>query len=581
MLARELSAHPKVLVAAQPTRGLDVGAIEYMTGRLRAAADDGVGVLLISTELEEILTCPTGSCVIHRGRIVGEMAAHDADLERLGLLMGGRRHDGDAAASAAPTWPCRAVAAPRRRPSDPVALVVAPAVVSATYLGRRRRWRCAALLVVGHRRLGQSTVFSALLDGSLRSPGAWGLTHQHRWRRCCSSPSARSWPAGPGWSTSARRASCCIGAACAAYLAVRLAGPGSGRASSCRSLVAARRRRRCGPASPPVMKHVAQRPRGDHDAAADVHRLPADATTGSPSSWLLGDRDTTRISHINSGEQIPADARLPELARASATRSTRGADHRRRRSPSSIAVVLAAHDGSASASRARAQPAHRPRSGVASRPLAAGALVVPAPSPGSPAACCSPAASPATGCTSGFSANFGWDGLLVALLARNRRLRRRSRWRSCSPPCAPARSFLAATGVDRQIADVVQAMLVLALLLAAGDRSTIRERRRGRAPGGRRRDRQLGVGAAHLATSSRSDALYVVDVPALATLLAFAAIGEWVAERAGTLNISVEGMLLAGAFAAALGSYVSGNAVVGLLVGVRRRAARRARPGAT
>jgi ABC-type uncharacterized transport system ATPase subunit len=91
VLARELSAGPRVLVAAQPTRGLDVGAIEYMTGRLRAAAADGVAVLLISTELEEVLTLSDRICVIHRGRVVGEMAAHDADLERLGLLMGGSR----------------------------------------------------------------------------------------------------------------------------------------------------------------------------------------------------------------------------------------------------------------------------------------------------------------------------------------------------------------------------------------------------------------------------------------------------------------------------------------------------------
>jgi ABC-type uncharacterized transport system ATPase subunit len=89
VLARELSADPRVLIAAQPTRGLDVGAIEYMTARLRAAAADGVAVLLISTELEEVLTLSDRVCVIHRGRIVGEMSAHDTDVERLGLLMGG------------------------------------------------------------------------------------------------------------------------------------------------------------------------------------------------------------------------------------------------------------------------------------------------------------------------------------------------------------------------------------------------------------------------------------------------------------------------------------------------------------
>jgi len=89
VLARELSAQPRVLVAAQPTRGLDVGAIEYMSARLRQAADDGVGVLLISTELEEVLTLSDRICVIHKGRIVGEMAQHETDIERLGLLMGG------------------------------------------------------------------------------------------------------------------------------------------------------------------------------------------------------------------------------------------------------------------------------------------------------------------------------------------------------------------------------------------------------------------------------------------------------------------------------------------------------------
>jgi len=89
VLARELSGNPVVLVAAQPTRGLDVGAIEYMSERLRAAADKGVGVLLISTELEEVLTLAHRICVIHEGRIVGEMARHEASIERLGLLMGG------------------------------------------------------------------------------------------------------------------------------------------------------------------------------------------------------------------------------------------------------------------------------------------------------------------------------------------------------------------------------------------------------------------------------------------------------------------------------------------------------------
>ncbi|MEZ5296270.1 MAG: ABC transporter ATP-binding protein [Ilumatobacteraceae bacterium] len=90
VLARELSSRPKVLVAAQPTRGLDVGAIEYMTDRLRRAAEDGVGVLLISSELEEILDLAHRIIVISDGRIIGEMDRREADLERIGLMMGGQ-----------------------------------------------------------------------------------------------------------------------------------------------------------------------------------------------------------------------------------------------------------------------------------------------------------------------------------------------------------------------------------------------------------------------------------------------------------------------------------------------------------
>jgi simple sugar transport system ATP-binding protein len=89
VLARELSYSPKVLVAAQPTRGLDVGAIEWMTDRLRRVADSGVGVLLISNELEEILQLSDRVVVLFRGRIIGEMDRADVDLEELGLLLGG------------------------------------------------------------------------------------------------------------------------------------------------------------------------------------------------------------------------------------------------------------------------------------------------------------------------------------------------------------------------------------------------------------------------------------------------------------------------------------------------------------
>ncbi|MEY4231735.1 MAG: hypothetical protein RLZZ362_2584 [Actinomycetota bacterium] len=89
VLAREMSSKPKVLVAAQPTRGLDVGAIEYMSSRLRAAAESGIAVLLVSTELEEILDLSDRIIVLTRGKVMGELQRSEATSELLGLLLGG------------------------------------------------------------------------------------------------------------------------------------------------------------------------------------------------------------------------------------------------------------------------------------------------------------------------------------------------------------------------------------------------------------------------------------------------------------------------------------------------------------
>ncbi|WP_067128068.1 ABC transporter ATP-binding protein [Microtetraspora malaysiensis] len=89
VLARELSAGPGVLVAAQPTHGLDVGAIEDMYRRLRDAASGGVAVLLISTELEEVMALASRIAVICSGRITGVLPAAEATAERLGMLVGG------------------------------------------------------------------------------------------------------------------------------------------------------------------------------------------------------------------------------------------------------------------------------------------------------------------------------------------------------------------------------------------------------------------------------------------------------------------------------------------------------------
>jgi simple sugar transport system ATP-binding protein len=89
VLARELSRGTPVLVVAQPTQGLDVGAMESVWSRLRQAADEGVAVLVISSDVDEILELSDRVAVIFGGRILGEMKRSDVDTERLGLLMGG------------------------------------------------------------------------------------------------------------------------------------------------------------------------------------------------------------------------------------------------------------------------------------------------------------------------------------------------------------------------------------------------------------------------------------------------------------------------------------------------------------
>jgi simple sugar transport system ATP-binding protein len=90
VLARELTApRLKVLLAAQPTRGLDVGAVEAVYALIREACARGVAVLLISSELDEILTVADRVVVLYRGRIVGERPASPDQRESIGALMAG------------------------------------------------------------------------------------------------------------------------------------------------------------------------------------------------------------------------------------------------------------------------------------------------------------------------------------------------------------------------------------------------------------------------------------------------------------------------------------------------------------
>ncbi len=93
IVAREIDKDPELLVAVQPTRGLDVGAIEYIHKQLVAQRDEGKAVLLVSLELDEVMDVPDRILVMHAGEIVGELDPKKTTQEELGLYMAGAKRD--------------------------------------------------------------------------------------------------------------------------------------------------------------------------------------------------------------------------------------------------------------------------------------------------------------------------------------------------------------------------------------------------------------------------------------------------------------------------------------------------------
>jgi simple sugar transport system ATP-binding protein len=89
IVAREFSRPIKLLIASQPTRGLDVGSIEYIHQRLIEKRDDGCAILLVSTELDEVMQLSDRIAVMYRGRIIAIVDADIVTKEELGLLMAG------------------------------------------------------------------------------------------------------------------------------------------------------------------------------------------------------------------------------------------------------------------------------------------------------------------------------------------------------------------------------------------------------------------------------------------------------------------------------------------------------------
>jgi simple sugar transport system ATP-binding protein len=89
VIARELAGEPRFVLACQPTRGIDVGAAEFVHAQLRARRDAGAGVLLVSADLDELLAVADRIVVLYGGAIAGERSAVGADEHEIGLLMAG------------------------------------------------------------------------------------------------------------------------------------------------------------------------------------------------------------------------------------------------------------------------------------------------------------------------------------------------------------------------------------------------------------------------------------------------------------------------------------------------------------
>lgn len=94
IIGREFDLHPQLLLVSQPTRGVDIGAIEFIHRKLVELRDAGAAILLVSAELEEVTSLSDRLLVMYQGRIVGEVDPETAEQQELGLLMtGGKKHD--------------------------------------------------------------------------------------------------------------------------------------------------------------------------------------------------------------------------------------------------------------------------------------------------------------------------------------------------------------------------------------------------------------------------------------------------------------------------------------------------------
>ena len=91
IIAREIDSQSDLLIAVQPTRGLDVGAIEFIHSQLVKHRDDGKAVLLVSLELDEVMNISDRILVMYEGEIVADLNPKDIDVKELGLYMAGSK----------------------------------------------------------------------------------------------------------------------------------------------------------------------------------------------------------------------------------------------------------------------------------------------------------------------------------------------------------------------------------------------------------------------------------------------------------------------------------------------------------
>ena len=84
-----MARQPRILIAAQPTRGVDIGAIEFIHKQIVRARDMGLAVLLVSADLNEVMSLSDRILVMYEGKIMGELTQAEATAEKLGLLMAG------------------------------------------------------------------------------------------------------------------------------------------------------------------------------------------------------------------------------------------------------------------------------------------------------------------------------------------------------------------------------------------------------------------------------------------------------------------------------------------------------------